>query len=485
MINKILIILLSAFFFSVSPACAQEQQEETPIVKKQDCSEIQVLDVESSHFHDSLTTLFKKLEPENESSIPVLTLKKSLEVAEKKSMALAIARSKIDEAYYKIDEVRSGKNIIAGITGNASYSGPIQTIEFEGTSMSLGSATNWSGAFTARYLLTNFGLIEDAKKSAWLNYMSVKLDEEKELTELYNSITTSYFGVLETSGLHIVAKNAVELRRQQLEVAQAKFEEGVSPKYDLLTAKVNFKSAEQDFNSSQRAMESNKSALKNKMGLDQSEDFFVLRPASISTEDTTLESSVDMAYQNRIELAQMDMVVDMAKKGFDIAAQGKNPSLLVNGSYSLQSVGFGKMPYAWSTALALDIPIFDGGETKAKMNQAKEQIKQAEYSREQLKRDLSLQVKDALLRISESKKKLQTAQAALDLAKETYEVSLVRYKENVGTFIELDSATVNYTSALADLSSAYCECERSQLNLLYSTGLLVKEVRNNVLSQNN
>ena len=485
MINKILVLFIVVFALSVAPACSQNEPEENQEIKTQNILSIPVLDIESAHFHDSLTFLFKSLEPSADDSDQVLTLKKSLEIAEKKSMALAIARSKTEEAYYKVDEVKSNKNIIAGITGSASYSGPTPTIEFDGASMTLGSPVNWSSAFTARYLLTNFGLIEDAKKAAWLGYLNAKLTEERELAELYNSVASSYLWALETSGLYIVAKNAVELRKQQLEVAKAKYDEGVSPKYDMLTARVNFKSAEQNLYSAERAMELNKSALRNKMGLEQWEDFFVSRPVYVEFNEIAFESAVDLAYQNRIELTQMNMVVDMAKKGFDIAAQGKNPSLLLNGSYSLQSVGFGQSGYSWATALALDIPLFDGGETKAKMNQAKEVIKQSEYNLEQLRRDISLQVKDALLRINESKKKLQTAEASLDLAKEAYEVSLVRYRENVGTFLELDSATVNYMSALAALSSAYCEFERSQLNLFYSTGLLVKEVRNNVLSQNN
>ena len=69
-----------------------------------------------------------------------------------------------------------------------------------------------------------------------------------------------------------------------------------------------------------------------------------------------------------------------------------------------------------------------------------------------------------------------TAEAATDMAKEAYLISLVRYRENVGTYLELDDSTTGYLNALSSLSSAYCAYERTQINLLYSLGIIVEEV---------
>ncbi len=483
MIKKIMYL----FLFAVFTAGTLFAQENEPVSDKSSFSDITksvsspVFDVKTGHFYDVLTLLFRSIAPEDAQS--AITLKESLEIAEKQSMSLANARSKVNELYYRVDEVKSAKNIIVGASGSATYSGPVQTIEFDGNTMALGSYMNWSSAVTAQYLISNFGLFEDARKMAWLSYLNAKLDEERLTEDLYSSVITSYMGALETTGLYVVAENAVELRKQQMEIAKAKYEEGISPKYDMLTTQVNLKEAEQSLITSRRAMELNKASLKNIMGLPQTQFLTVVRPIYFAKNDLDLPSAIDMAYKNRIEMAQMDMTVEIAKTNCDLAAQGKNPNLLFNGRYSLQSVGFGSSPYGWSTGFSLNIPIFDGGQTKAQLSQAKEVLKQSEYAREQTRRDIDLQVADALLRIDESRKKLQTAEASLDMARESYEISFVRYKESVGTFLELDSATVSYLQALVTLSSAYCEYERSQSNLLYSTGLLVKEVQKNVLSQ--
>lgn len=432
------------------------------------------LDIEQKHFYDPLSIFLGEMS--SSESGTRLTLSKTLQIAIENSVEIAKAKSMTKEAYYRIDEVKSAKGIIVNATGSGSYSQPIAQMNLNGTTVDMGEAWNWSAGITASYLITNFGLFEDTRKAAWISYVSAKMDEERLLKELYNDISSSYLTTLELSGLYMVAQSAVEVRNSQLEIAKANYEEGVAPKYDMLTMQVNLKTAEQNLIIARRNLEQAKSNLRNRLGIPQTEDFFVVKPPYFHMTHSSLEESIQQAYLNRTEMQQMDIALEIAKTNVNIASQGSNPSLTWNNSYTLRNEVTGSNKYSWSSGLSLNIPIFDGGATKARTEQAKELLNQAILDKTQLERDIAMQIKDATLQIDENKQRLFTAEASVDMAKEAYLIALVRYQESVGTFLELDDATTNYLEALATLSSAYCAYERSLLNMLYSIGIIVEEV---------
>ena len=397
-----------------------------------------------------------------------MTFPEVLHKAEENSIEIETAKSKTNEASYVLDEVQTAKNLTVSGTANLGYSQPVSTGVHE---------WNWSAGISTNYLLSNFGKFEDQKKMAWLSYISAKMDEERLLTELYKDVSSSYLTVLELEGLHIVAQSSVVLRKEQMKIAKAKYEEGISPKYDMLTSLVSLKNAEQSLITAKKSLDLSKANLLKMMGMPQTETINVLRPKYISNDQYLLEDAILLGYGNRIEMSQIDLAIKIAQTNLDLMSKGLAPSLYWTNSYTRQNENMGRKDYSFNSVINFSIPIFDGGYTKAKKNEAKEQLRQAELSKESLERNIALQIKDAILQVDESKQKLNTAEAATDMAKEAYLISLVRYKENVGTYLELDDSTTGYLNALSSLSSAYCNYERAQINLLYSLGIIVEEVK--------
>ena len=424
-----------------------------------------LLNVKDKHFYDALSVFFGGII--NNENGQTMTFYDVLHKAEENSTEIETAKSKTKQASYVLDEVKSAKNLNISGTATLSYSQPVATG---------GDEWNWSAGISTNYLISNFGKFEDQKKMAWLSYIATKMDEERLLTELYENVASSYLTTLELEGLHIVAQSSVVLRKEQLEIAKAKYEEGISPKYDMLTSLVSVKNAEQSLITAKKSLDLSKSNLVKMMGMPQTETINVVKPMYISLEPYSLENAILLGYGNRIEMAQTDLQVKIAQTNVDLVSKGLAPSLYWVNSYQRQNENLVKKDYAWSSAINFSIPIFDGGYTKAQKNEAKEQLRQAELSKESLERNIALQIKDALLQVEESKQKLITAEATTDMAKEAYLISLVRYKENVGTYLELDDSTTGYLNALASLSSAYCAYERTQINLLYSLGIIVEEV---------
>lgn len=471
-------VVFLIFFIFLLTLTATVRAEELPYESDQNIKS--VLDLSSGHFYDFLTNFFNTI-PESESL--QLPLANALKLAENRSPDLLKAVSESNKALYKIDSVEAGSRVTVNSTTTVSMNGPIPKVQFAGNSMPLGSDKNWSAALNAKYLISNFGLLSDIKRSAYIQYLTAKLDEERALQELYHSVISSYYSSMQAMALDTVAVQALELRKKQFEIAKLRYDKGLIPKYDLLSASTSLKEAENSLIKSEQNMEVSISVLKRDIGEPQENKISLLLPAAFSEPTADFETLQKLTLENRVEMKQLDTALKLAKLGVDIAGQGKNPSLLLNATYSMQNESFGRQHYSWMTAVVLNVPIFDGGATKAAVKQAKEAYKQVEYSKESLKRNLSLAAKTALLNLESTKKDLDSADQRLTLATEAYNVSLLRYSEGIGTFIELDGSTLGYLSSMSALAVSYCNYERAKAELLYVTGLLVDEVQKNVLSK--
>lgn len=423
------------------------------------------LNIENKSVNDILSDFWNGII--NDENAQTMTFYDVLHRAEENSIEIKTAKSKTQQANYVLDEVKTEKNLTVSGNATGSYSQPVATG---------GDKWNWSVGISTNYLISNFGRFEDQKKIAWMSYILAKMDEERLLSELYENVSSSYLTTLELEGVYIVARSSVILRQEQMEIAKAKFEEGISPKYDMLTSLVSLKNAEQSLITAKKSRDLSKSNLVKMMGMSQTETINILKPIYISLESYELEDAISLGYEKRIEMSQTDLQIKIAQANIDLISKGMSPSLYWVNSYLRQNENALKKDYAFSSSINFNIPIFDGGATKARKNEAKEALKQAELSKESLERNIALQIKDALLQVEESKQKLVTAEATIDMAKEAYSISMLRYKENVGTYLELDDSTTGYLNALSSLASAYCDYEKTKINLLYSLGIIVDEL---------
>jgi outer membrane protein len=458
-------ITLIAVMLSLFPAAVGAQSQESDIALP--------LDVKNKHFYDDITLFFRKY---GEEPAPgALSIDDSLKIARENSTQLAVVLSRVREASFKIDEVKSLKNPNLGFTGSMIERGPVPTFTLPGLgSFKLFNATSYDMKLTSQYLVTNFGTFENAKKVAYLAYFRTRIDEDRVSSNLHLDVLKSFYSIVETKCFLAVAKEAINARELQYSIAKANYDEGIFPKLEVLNANVNLKQAQQSIIRGVSGLEHTKADMRNVLGLEQTAPFDITSPPFHIYPVPDLGQSIDMAYKNRPEMVQIDLAVDIAKTNIDLAYGGMNPSIVAVATYDDQSEGFGSTPSSWSALMTLQIPIFDGGTTLAKVNQAKESLKQTTLAREQLKREIALQVRNAQINIMENIKKIETEEANLDQAKEAYSIALLRYREGIGTNLELDNALVGYLTSHSTLLSSYCEYHRSWASLLNAIGVLEK-----------
>jgi len=433
------------------------------------------LDIQKKHFYDTLTLFFVDY---GESEEPgAMTVNECLRIAKENNLDLSIAASKSAQAAYKIDEVKSAQNPTLNGLGTYMQRGPIPQFSLPGGgSLDVVNSSSYDTRLTAQYLISNFGILDNSKKIAYLNYIRSRVDEDRVLSNLNLDVLKTFFTIVETKGYVGVARKAIKARETQFSIAKAHYDEGVFPKYEVIRANVSLKQAEETIITAARVYELTKAQLIKILGLEQTVTVDVRRPRFEVYTLPELEYCIDQSYKYRPELIQLDIAVQIGKANVDLAGCGKNPTLLLTGTYDYQTPNFASPPSSWTAMFTVQVPIFDGGATYSRINQAKESYSQSILAKDQMKRDIALQVKSAHLSVIESLKKMDTAEANLDQAKEAYDIALIRFQEGVGTTVDLDNALVGYLQSNSSLLSAYCEYQRSWATLVNAMGYTVKGV---------
>lgn len=127
-----------------------------------------------------------------------------------------------------------------------------------------------------------------------------------------------------------------------------------------------------------------------------------------------------------------------------------------------------------AVGLTARIPIYDGGNTKAKLQQKKIEIEKREIELAEFDRGMRLQVMNASTQYENAKKTLESVQRTLDLNEKIYNTTQIKYKEGVGSSIEVTQAESSLYQAQANYINALYDVLTTRTELAIASGELLK-----------
>ncbi|GBC99876.1 Outer membrane protein TolC [bacterium HR17] len=298
--------------------------------------------------------------------------------------------------------------------------------------------------------------------------------------QLILRVTQAYADVLASQAFEEVARQSVERVQAVLKVAQARFEAGTAPKFDVLRAEAELATAQEQLLSAQNAVALAKAALNQLLGrpTDAPVELEPL-PEPLMAEPTALRSEpfLRQALANRPELRSAEWQIKAAQERVNFAKADKNLLAFLTGNYQRQTATGFSRDYAWGINLIVQLPIFDSGRRESVLQEQEALLRQASAQREQLERQIALEVEEAVRNYQIALQRLNTARAALKSAEEAYRLAQVRYEAGAGTQVEVLDAQVALTSARANEVRALYDAHKAFAQLVYATGLSDAEVR--------
>ena len=313
------------------------------------------------------------------------------------------------------------------------------------------------------------GRLAAGRKSARYALSSADLALENTMQTVKLQSTIYYFNVLQYRNLINVYEEEVVTLQEHLRNVNAQFRVGTVAKVDVLESQVELANAMQNLVNIQNNYDVAVAELNNYIGLPADT---IIRPQdtlSYIRYDATLGDCTSYALENRADAAMADYAVKRAESAKKSAKAGWYPSVSASVSKGLTNENLinHKLTDQWTAGISASWNIFDGGITRAQVNQADAALTRAKEEAAQTREQIQLEVQSAFLQLHAAEKNIGTTQAAVVLGEENYKIAQVRYAAGVGTNLDvmdasrkLTEARSNYFTALYNYNTAKASLDR-------------------------
>lgn len=246
----------------------------------------------------------------------------------------------------------------------------------------------------------------------------------------------------------IASGSRVDAAQAQFETARTLFQRATDLKkagmvagIDVLRANVEMQAQQQRVIAAQNQFEKDKLSLGRVIGLPLGQQFRLADTIPYSpAPETTFESSLARAYQNRADYQAAQALVRAADLSRRAAAAQRLPELAVTSDYGTIGPTPGNSHGTFTTGAALRIPIFEGGRIRADVDQAEAALNQRRAEADDLRSRIEFEVRSAYLDMNSAAQQVEVARGALDLAREQLKQAQDRFAAGVTNNIEVVQA---------------------------------------------
>lgn len=422
---------------------------------------------------------------QNQSPV-VLNLGKSIELALVNNEYILIANNEVHTANAQIREAWA--DALPQITFNGIYTRNIkQSVIFlpeififpEGdpnkqVPIRFGSTNSYGMTLSFEQTIYQSGKVGSGIKAAKLFKKFSREGFQTVKSDVILAVKKAYFTVQLDQQLLAINQQSLEQQLAHLINTRKLFLQGQVSELDTLRAWVDYTNLQPQVIRTENNLRIAENQLKELIGLDLEQE--IILDGELDFEKTNGISLTEVqaeALKKRPELRQLEFQASILKHNISITRADIMPKLFFSGTY--QSVAqsnafdFGEgFQNSISAAIRLEVPIFNGMRTFAKVQQAKLEYKNAQHQLELFKDNMNIEVKSILLNIKEAEKRVQVQQHAIKQAERALYIAERRYNEGVGTQLEIGDALLalnvtktNYVQAIYDHKIALAELNKS------------------------
>lgn len=406
-----------------------------------------------------------------------LNLDKSLELAEKNNYNLKLARFNKERADEQVSETW-GNSVFPNISGNVRYQRAIKrgefTIEtpfFEG-SFPVGTENTLSAGVTLDQPLFT-GSMFLAIRIARTYAEAADLGVNATLNEIKLNVKKAYYGVLLAKEAVELAKVNYKLAEDNVRTAKSLYDAGLVNEYEYIRAKVQQSNLLPEVENAENSLTLSFNALAILLGLPLNQKIIIKDSLTFNEYNITDYENLLNELDKNYNLRQLELQTKLREDAVSVRVNEYFPSLNLFGNWQAEAQendprSFNNWRYknAVSVGLLLKVPIFNGFQTAAKIEQAKIDHKEALEQFIFTKKILQNNLQEVLLNIINNKSKINSYKESVSEAELAYSISSNRFASGLGTQLEVLDASVslfrakiNYLSAVYDYKVNYAKLE--------------------------
>jgi outer membrane protein TolC len=303
-----------------------------------------------------------------------------------------------------------------------------------------GTSNNYQSRLTVEQVLFDGRQTSRGVEAARFTRQLASEDTRRNQSDVVLHVLQTYFGVA-------LAEKNLELALQSLESAQADlkraesiYQSGRSTQADVLALRVHLAAMrEQEIRASNELAFAH-AALNDALGVSLDRAFELTTPleSRAAASEASLEQYRRLAGQNRPEIRQAELAQRLAYTQRQIAGAGYQPEVVFQGILETDRQNFfSKGGSNWFTAVTLRWNLWDGRETRARVQQARFAENRAEALRRRADSAIHLEVRKAYLDLKAAVERVEVAFAASIEAGEAHRIIQNRHHAGLTTVTEL------------------------------------------------
>ncbi|QBE64729.1 efflux transporter outer membrane subunit [Pseudoduganella lutea] len=353
-------------------------------------------------------------------------------------------------------------NVSAGVSNTRTSANAAQGIA-QGRRAVAGN--NYAIGSSFSYELDLLGRVRRAVEAADAQALAAQADRDGVMLLLTSQIATTYWELRGLDAEIGILRGALDTRRETEELANARFDAGLSNELDTSRAKIERANAEADLEEAQRQRNTLEHGLAVLLGASPSStvlaaatgDAGLPRPPAIPV---GLPASL---LAQRPDLAQSVATLKAANANIGVAEGALYPTLSLTGNFGFASESLSEIAKGGSRQfsfgpLALSLPVLDGGRNKANLAAAQARYDEAVANHQGRLLTALREVEDALSDVQQRERQGKAQAVSREAAGRAYQVARARYERGLSTYLDVTDA--QRSALAADRAAAQIDTQR-------------------------
>ncbi|MGO9482391.1 MAG: TolC family protein [Candidatus Kryptoniota bacterium] len=321
--------------------------------------------------------------------------------------------------------------------------------------------------------------LENSAKAAEKNAEASVYDSKTDKSTLEVQIATYYWDFYNALQSKEFMQENLDRTKSHYKQAQDMMNQGMLTQSDVLSAKVQVSNSQLMFLDAENNVRLAAVALNNVLGVPLTTEYTISStPQAGDTTMLEIGAYLKQALYDRSELQSLKLKYQAADAAVAAAWGAYLPQISVVGDYYFQRPNQRIQPpvdvfnETWDAGLVISLPIWNWGQTEAKVDEARAQREQTELTEKQTADAVYLDVTQSYLVFKQAKDEITDAQTAVNDAEESYRISDQKFKVGLVTDIDLRDAEVKLLQAKLTFSQALTTLEIARVHLEKATGQL-------------
>lgn len=387
----------------------------------------------------------------------VLSREECVRIALETNPTIRVADMEIERMDYSKKETRAALFPTLDFGLQYSRSIELQTIKMsmggQSQSIKMGSDNSWNMGFSVALPV----IAPSLWKALDISDTQILLTQESARAsrlDMVNAVNKAYYGLLLAIASKEVLQQNYDNAKFNADLYEKKFAAGTASEFDVLRSSVQVKNVEPELLQADIAIKQAKLQLKVLMGMDYNVDIEPnVRLEQMQRDMYDYTANLNTSLSENTSMRSLVLNTQLAEQNVDLKKRAFIPTLAATFNLMWSSLSNGNMfkhidlnPYS-TVGFSISVPIFSGGSRYYGLKQAQVQLAEMKFQRENLERNLRMQVDLAIDNIDKEVKQISTSAEGVRQAEKAHEIMQKSFEIGSGTYLDLRDAELAETSS--------------------------------------